>query len=793
MKLSSFHSFLEEAGIAEEVNAVAQERVRLWEAGRWQEAMGMRVWEGVKGGRYYLVDTWEKFSAFMLHAQQQPALAVDTETSGLDWVKARACGIVVGWGVADNYYISIDHKNYFTGERLSNQLDIGDIREDMNALLGTTDKVKIFWNAKFDLHALRVIGIEVRGVIHDGLISSFLLDENGSHALKYMSKRYVNKKADMWEKDIEDWRVAESKRRRREMTAMIKELAEQYKGDPKLVAAAHKFSNDEIEKLDLSGEAPANVKRKKTSLITKFYKDKAKEELAHHYYTKNKKDQISYDLIPIDDITPYACADVHYTWLLHKKFFQALTEDHSLVQLYINEMMLCRVLFNMEHHGVKINKDYLVRIGPELIEEAHKTEQAVYEHVGYEFNIGSTPQLVKAIQSVGIKLTKYTKTSQEKLEKGLITEADATFAVDSDVLEYLAATHPFAKAILDYRAVLKIKSTYIDGILNKLDSMNFIHASFNQNVRTGRMSSAAPNLQNIPSRDKRVKKAFTVPDDDHVFVFIDYSQIEVRLVAHYSQDPLLMTCYPFEGKGRDVHSLTTAEVIMDMDYDDFLKMRADETGHDKNNPLCECNHCVANEMRRIGKTVNFLIIYGGGGGVLQQQVSTPEKPVSLDVCKHYIKEYMNKYRGVKRWIGLTEKDVLRRLCVQNVFGRYRRFPDIHHVDDKAKYRRLRQAANFLIQGTAADLFKYALVRVSKFIEGTGIRIVNVVHDDIQFYFPKDKLHLLKDVVAIMEDFQFTVPIVADVEISETTWANKIEIDREHLEGLTYEKYKELAA
>jgi DNA polymerase-1 len=596
----------------------------------------------------------------------------------------------------------------------------------------------------------------------------------------------------MWEKGVKVWRIAESKRRRREISALIKAMVAEYKADPKLVAEAHQWANKEIEKLDLSGLAPGSAGRKKTTLITKAHSNRAKEALKNHYWNNNKLDQISYDLVPIEDMAPYACADVHYTWLLHLKFFNDLTKDSSLVQLYINEMHLCRMLFNMEQGGVKINRAYLEKIGPELYQEAHDAEQEVYKQVGYEFNIGSPKQLVEAIQSVGIKLTKYTKTSQEKLARGEITESECTFAADAQVLEFLAAEHSFAKAVLDYRGALKIKSTYIEGILNKLDEWDFIHSSFRQNVSTGRMSSSAPNLTNIPARDRRVKVAFEVPDDDHVFVFIDYSQIEVRIVAHYSQDPLLLSCYPFEGEGRDIHSLTAAEVILGVDYDTFLDMLHEKSDH-KADPHCTCNPCVATAARRIGKTVNFLIIYGGGGAVLQSQVSTPDKYVSVETCKGYINKYMRKYRGVKQWVKLTDNEVLERLKVQNLFGRYRRFPDINHVDDKGKYRRLRQAANFLVQGTAADLFKYALVRVSKFIEGTGIRIVNVVHDDIQFYFPKNKLHLLKDVVNIMEDFQLTVPIIADVDISTTTWAAKVPVDRSMLEDFSYEKMEELLA
>lgn len=749
-------------------------------------------WDGVKGGKYYLVDTMPKFEEFMSLASVQPALAIDTETSGLDWVKSRACGIVVGWGAEHNFYLPIDHKHFDTGEPVEDpQLLLEDVREPLNELFTNPKKVSIFWNAKFDLHALRVLGIEVGGVIHDGLISSFLLDENVDHSLKGMSKKFIDKKADCWEKLISLWRIDESKRRRHLLSLMIKEEVAEYKSDPRMVAAAYQIANKEFDILDLSGEPPANVKRKKTSLINAAHKERAKAALRGHYYNNNKKDQISYDLIPIDDMVPYACADVHYTWILHKKFFHHLLEDSALTQLYINEMQLMRVLFEMEHGGIKIGRKYLEKIGPEMVAEVAKAEALVYDQVGYEFNISSTPQLIEAVTKAGIKLTKYTKTSQEKLDKKQITEKDASYSVDSDVLETLAATHPFAKAVLDYRGILKLSNTYVDGILDKLDDQDFVHSSFRQNVSTGRMSSSAPNCQNIPTRDKRIKKAFITPDSDHVAFYIDYAQIELKITAHYSQDPLLLSCYPFDGVGRDVHSLTTAGVIMGMEYDEFLAMREDFSKHDKEDPLCVCNHCVADEMRRIGKTVNFAIIYGAGGASVQKQVSTPQKPVSVDACKRYVKNYMNTYQGVKRWIRLTETAVQRDLCVQNVFGRYRRFPDINHVDDMAKFRRLRQASNFLIQSTAADLFKYALVRVDKFLKGSGARVINVVHDDIQFYFPKNELHLLQGVLDIMEDFELTVPVTADVEFALDNWGNKKELKRHLIKDVSYEMLKEL--
>jgi DNA polymerase-1 len=334
--------------------------------------------------------------------------------------------------------------------------------------------------------------------------------------------------------------------------------------------------------------------------------------------------------------------------------------------------------------------------------------------------------------------------------------------------------------ILKYRNLSKLKGTYIDNIQNLVDDELFLHCSYNQNVTTGRMSSSEPNLQNIPARNKAIRKAFIVPNSDYVFVFIDYSQVELRLTADRSQDPTLLDCYPFQGKGQDVHTLTLADVVLNQPLSVVQAMKVNKNGHiDKpqRGESCQCQACLYDFYRNIAKRVNFGIIYGAGPEAIQRQVSTPTRLVSKDECEEYIRKYFERYPGVKEWIMMSQAFMKRHGYVQNSFGRYRRL-EVKHGMKKWQIERLcRQGVNFLIQGEAADLFKTAAVRVSQIFqrEKCKTRLVNFVHDELQFYWHKSELHLLKEVKKVMEDFSYRVPIVAEISYSPTDWSTKKEL------------------
>lgn len=474
-----------------------------------------------------------------------------------------------------------------------------------------------------------------------------------------------------------------------------------------------------------------------------------------------KKENVHYGLIDVDNMAPYAASDTHYTWALFKKKFYAVAEDPHLRDLFLMESGLLPELLDAEHRGVLINSEYLEKIGPQLDEEANRAEARVREYFDNEnLNVNSAPQLIEALHGKGIRWKKKTPKNKPCL--------------DVEVLENLATKYEVCADIVSCRKSRKLKTTYVDNILSKIDDAGYLHCSYNQNVVTGRMSSSNPNLQNITGKTDAIRKAFICPED-YSMLFIDYSQIEVRLTAHYSQDPVLLQAYtqrPF----RDVHTNTMCEVF-GHDYAEAVAMLSDDS-----HPECkELSH-----LRKVAKIINFLTIYGGGAKALKTQISTPSRQFTEATCEGFIRQYFEKLRVLKRWIGAIHRQVLEDLQVQNYFGRYRRFPILAEADklmanpDKrwlvAKAKR--QAVNFLIQGTCADLFKMAMVRVGQFLREQKAKshMIMVIHDEIVFYLHKDEIHLVPKIKRIMEDWEFSIPIVADICVSTDNWANKRELN-----------------
>lgn len=245
----------------------------------------------------------------------------------------------------------------------------------------------------------------------------------------------------------------------------------------------------------------------------------------------------------------------------------------------------------------------------------------------------------------------------------------------------------------------------------------------------------------------------------------------MRLTAHWSQDPTMLAAYSptapgWIGKEQDLHTITCAESVMRRPIDEILAIAADSTHPE---------YSLVKFFRNIAKRVNFGIVYGAEAPTIQRQVSTPDRPVTVEECKVYIDGYFQKYIGVRHWIDRTHAFVRQNGWVQNSFGRYRRLPDAKSSNKWESLRACRQAVNFLIQGDAADLFKHSVVRINKELtkNNAKTRIVNFVHDEIQFYWHKKELDLIPVVKHEFENWpQFTVPIIAEVEMSLTNWADK---------------------
>lgn len=721
----------------------------------------MKTWTGVQGGKYHLVQTMDQFQKFIGLLKAQTVVAVDTETSGLDWVRDHVCGLVFGWGIEHNYYLPIAHQ---TEEP---QLDIEQIRASLQEVLGNLKVQKIFWNEVFDRHFLRKCGLEVKGACFDGVCILHLLDEEGEKGLKEVACRYIDRRCDAWEKAVDKWRDTEAKRRRSAFGDLLKNTL----SDKRM----------EIEQEFNAKHPMAGLVLTKAQITAKL-KDIVKKRLANHPWANVKKAAITYDMVPLDILAPYAAADVHYTLMLWKQFFKPVMEHHQLRELLKNEIQLSDLIFNVEEHGVKVDIPYLRSLEPVFLKAMDEAKEEIYAAVGYRFNIESNEELIVALRKAGCHLTKLTKKGKENQQAGKEVSAKE-FSVDNEVLEFLASTYDFAAKIQAFREKRKLLTTYCHRIIELVDERHYLHSRFNANVATGRMSSSEPNVQNIPGKNLDIRRAFTVPEeigeegfgsDDFVFVFADYSQVELRLTAHWSQDPTLLAAYSplapgWIGKEQDVHTITLADVVLMRPLEEVQAILKDK------------NHPEAAEFkwrRNIAKRVNFGIIYGAGPGAIQRQVSSPKRPVGKDECAKYIGKYFEKYQGVKQWIDVSHLQMRRSGYLQNSFGRYRRLHDSKSKEKWKRERAERQGVNFLIQGDAADLFKHAAVRVFNFLkqQKAKTRIVNFVHDEIQFYWHKSEFHLMAPVKKLMEDFpQFRVPIVVEFAWSKRDWASKQEI------------------
>jgi DNA polymerase-1 len=486
----------------------------------------------------------------------------------------------------------------------------------------------------------------------------------------------------------------------------------------------------------------------------------------NHKYAKAGKEEIHYGMIPISLMTEYAALDTFLTYKVYEFCVKNIEWTPGLTALYKNEMQLLLALFEAEEHGVRIDRNLLDKAGIELQTQIDELDLKIRSVLG-DINLKSVQQLAGALQAQGVELTKFTEATED-----LENEEDRKYAVDKKVLEKLKSKHDIVKDILKLREFAKIKGTYVDGILEKITDDNVLHCSFNQNVSTGRMSSQDPNLQNIPARDKTIRNSFIPWSDDYTYIFADYSQIEVRLTAHYSKDPLLLDAY---AKGQDIHTRTFCEMF-GLDIAEVTAALKDEA-HPK--------YKEYSLLRGVAKRINFGIIYGVGAPGLSEQIERPEKYKKLDdeawvgVCQSYIDMYLSKYVGVKRFVNQGNRLVKQNSEVANCFGRVRHLPhakatkimkndELYWMEARAQ----RQGVNFLIQGTAADMFKIAVVRIRNILKGKKSKLVNFVHDEVQIYLHKDEDYLLPKIKYAMEHWNFCVPVIAEFSSSKFSWGAK---------------------
>ncbi len=440
---------------------------------------------------------------------------------------------------------------------------------------------------------------------------------------------------------------------------------------------------------------------------------------------KGKK-QASMRTVPIEQIKEYAAEDADVTLRL-KHYFAPLLKQEGLESLFFEmEMPLIYVLAEMEATGVKLDTNALKQSSEVLSQQLTALEESIYDLAGQSFNINSTKQ-VGEILFDKLKL-------DEKAKK----TKTGGYSTSEEVLEKIRGKHPIVDKLLEYRGIKKLLSTYIDALPALIHpETGKIHTSFNQAVTaTGRLSSTNPNLQNIPVRDelgREIRKAFIADDDDCIFFSADYSQIELRLMAHLSNDPHMVDAFC---SGADIHAATAAKIY--------------------GIPVEE----VTSDMRRKAKTANFGIIYGISVFGLAERLSIPRAE-----SKELIDGYFQTYPRIKEYMEESIRVAKEKGYVETLFKRKRFLPDINSHNAIVRGYAERNAINAPIQGSAADIIKLAMIRIHQRFEAEHLksRMILQVHDELNFNVRKEEFDRVKEIVLdCMEHvLQLRVPLIAD--------------------------------
>ncbi len=433
--------------------------------------------------------------------------------------------------------------------------------------------------------------------------------------------------------------------------------------------------------------------------------------------------------VPIEQVKEYAAEDADITLQLKEKFAPLILAQDQKELYYEIETPLVYALAEMEYNGVLVDRDFLSVYSKELGEDIAVLQDAIFGMAGTKFNIDSPKQMGEVLfLKMGIPYQgKKTKTGQ--------------YATGEDILSRLEHEYPIASEILNYRELVKLKSTYVDALPQLINpKTGRIHSSFNQAVAaTGRLSSQNPNLQNIPIRTekgRRIRKAFVPRDSDHILLSADYSQIELRLVADISKDEAMLDAFK---KGLDIHAATASKVY--------------------NVPLED----VTSTQRRNAKAVNFGIIYGTTAFGLSQNLNIPRREAA-----ELIDAYFNEYHGLKRYMDIAVREAKEQGYAVTLKGRRRYLPDILSSNQVVRGHAERNAINAPIQGTAADMIKIAMIDLHRDIKELKLssRMVLQVHDELVFDVHKDELETLKPLVEskMKNALKLEVPILVEMGV-----------------------------
>ena len=456
------------------------------------------------------------------------------------------------------------------------------------------------------------------------------------------------------------------------------------------------------------------------------------------------KQQLTMDCVPVKDAAPYAAADAEVVLQLMPVLRERMQKEQTEHIFNELEIPLIPVLAQMEMRGILLDREFLKQMSADLTERLSALEEEIYHLVGYPFNINSTQQLSAALfNTLGLIPPRTAKKT-----------SSGNYSTAADVLEEMRGEHPVIEKILEYREIGKLKSTYTDTLPESIDkNTGRVHTSFNQTgTVTGRLASSSPNLQNIPTRTelgKQIRTAFTAAPG-HRLLSVDYSQIELRIVAHMSGDEAMIAAFQ---AGQDIHAATAAAIYQ-----------------------CDITE-VTKDQRRHAKAINFGLIYGMSAfGLSKSTGLTPAEATA------FVKAYFEQFPKVSAFLEGLKQTAAQQGWVQTLAGRKRYFPNLkREMNYNLRNREEREAINAPVQGTSADILKAAMIKLPGELEKRGLHasILLQVHDELMLEVPEEELFAARDAVKeVMENITtLSVPLITEAK-SGTDWGNLTSMEQD---------------